>query len=338
MEEQRNNANTAGDRKSKLPRTNKLTNKANLFFNVNGVKNWLKRFYKNSNLFVSRTNKAEEKDSDTATTNSDNVEDKDKSKNIIPKFNNSHVALSAVSEVLCNIIISETKQHLESEKSGLYLITSKVLKNVILLNSDLRYLFSKYLDKYNSNMMYLEQFFISHKDLNAYIDNIFDSNITLDTPAYNLLGYCLLNIVLDISKNSYNLMMYAHKKSIDFNAIRCCVLNMCPDNIVQLVNIKLDCTFQLCKNVEKDDDEDDEEDKPEDKQADEELDVVPDRINPEFEQAKPEQSVAVASDEVKTEEVEPEPVKPEPVKPEQVEPEKVKPAGKGRKPKGKKAE
>jgi hypothetical protein len=69
-------------------------------------------------LFVSRTNKAEEKDSDTATTNSDNVEDKDKdkSKNIIPKFNNSHVALSAVSEVLCNIIISETKQHLESEK------------------------------------------------------------------------------------------------------------------------------------------------------------------------------------------------------------------------------
>jgi hypothetical protein len=238
-------------------KTNKLTQKAGLFINVNNVRGWMKRFFTNSELYISKSAKSDSNDESVNDTKPEDVKDakdakdKDKSSDPSPKFNGAHVALASITEALTSILVKETLAYLDSDKSGLYSISEKAIRNAVLLNADLRHLFLRQLETFKPHMMYIDQFFLSHTDITSYIDRLMGRNICIDKKAYNLLAYLLLSFVIDIAKSSYHTMIYAHKKSLDFNVIKCGIYNTCTGNTQQTILIKLEDTKLLYKADDK---------------------------------------------------------------------------------------
>jgi hypothetical protein len=208
----------------------KLTEKANLLFNVNLYKKWLVNFYKQNNM----------------TTDSDN--------NSIPKLNGIHVAFAAVSQVLCDVVLNESITHLSSENSGLFNISRPAIRYAVLLNSDLRHLFVRSMEKFDKDMIYDDQYCLPKKEVLQFIEHTMGKNIiSLDNKAYNLLAYLLLKFNMELATNIYNMMLYAKKRSLGFKSIIYAVKNLCNGELQNKLLLKLNDTMKLIVSVKQDD-------------------------------------------------------------------------------------
>lgn len=163
---------------------NKMTLKANLNFNVNLFKNWMKQKLKDDNkLFEVK------KEDGTVTM-------------CLPKFSGSHVALTAVNEKLCYMILEKVIERLSKDKTGLYVIRYQDISDAIKINDVLRRNMFQYMDVYDGTMNYKDQYCIDEKCIKKYIDKVFSASVDINNEAFNLLVYLLLKTCIRLIDTS----------------------------------------------------------------------------------------------------------------------------------------
>ena len=244
----------------------KQTKKAGLNLNVNSFKTWLKSYYTHNEMYTpyqkpkpdpaknaesDGTGTSTTKDSDKgdksgggeSTGNSEGKEHEDH----VPNFTGAHIALAAATEVLCKMILNETIGQLSKEPSGLYKVSRAAMKYTLLLNEDLKHLFLRSLHKFDQKFMYQDLFCIPYKDMMKYVDASFGKIIMLDYKSYNLLAFLLNSFLTEMASHIYNMMLYAGKRSLDFNVVKYAATNMCSGHLYHSVTLKIDDVRKLCQ-------------------------------------------------------------------------------------------
>lgn len=232
-----NNGEICAEVHAKKRELNKLTIKANLNFNVNSFKNWMKqKMIDDGKLFP--------KDG----------------KQCLPKFSGSHVALTAMNEGLCYIILEKTIERITKDKTGLYNITFKDISDVIRVDSDLKKYFGQYMDMYDNTLNYKNQYCISEKVIKKYIDKVFSASVDITNNAFNLLVYILIKTCVRIIDTAFIMISFAKKRTMNPNAVLHSVSVHFDGNISHRLKMSIDEAIKLCGKEANDDcDKDDDE-------------------------------------------------------------------------------
>lgn len=207
---------------------NKLTTKANLNFNVNTFKSWMKDKLTNDCKFfdVVRKNGTTEK--------------------ALPKLRGSHVSIAAMNEKLCFVILDEVTKRLSKNKNGLYTIGYNDLADTISVNSELRRNLHAHLDVYDSTLNYKDQYCIKEKIIKKYIDTVFSECIDITNDAFNLLVFLLLKTSVRILDTSYIMMIYAKTHSLSPNTVMNAVDIHFSGTMKNVLKMKIDEAVKLC--------------------------------------------------------------------------------------------
>ena len=179
---------------------NKITLKANLNFNVNTFRNWMKQKLTNDGKLFDHDGVA-----------------------CLPKLSGAHIAMSSMNEKICYIILEKTIEGLTKDKTGLYNIRYKDLADNIKVNNELNKNFYHYMDMYDNTLSYRDQYCIDEKTIKKYIDKVFSASIDISNDAFNLLVYILLKTSVRIIDTAFIMIQYAKKRSLNPNVILSCV-------------------------------------------------------------------------------------------------------------------
>jgi hypothetical protein len=136
-----------------------------------------------------------------------------------PKFRASHVAMSAFSQELCNIIVTQVLKHVNKDKDGLFNISRKDVRYAIDLNDDLNAYFNLHLRRFDKTLSYEEQLCISENAISKFIDDNINKNIKFTDRSYNLLSYLLLKALIDVVDLAQAVGVFAKKGSIGWEAV-----------------------------------------------------------------------------------------------------------------------
>ena len=166
------------------PKTNSMTEKAGLTFNVNPFREGIITYHRNRNL-------------------------------TIPKVNKAHVVLAATLEKLCHLVVNEALKHVKKDKTGLKTITRPVLKYAVMLNKDLDTYYHMHLKLFNPDQDYLAQLPVTRKTLRYFLDNKVGKNHRLTNKASNLLNYLLMTLYIDTLRVAHDLLAFSGKKKIN---------------------------------------------------------------------------------------------------------------------------
>lgn len=270
-----NTNNTVVEKKKR--ELNKLTLKANLNFNVNSFRSWMKqKLTDDGKLF-------------------DN-----KGTMCLPKFSGSHIAITAMNEKLCYIILEKTIERLTKDKTGLYNIRYKDLSDIVKVDNELKKNFYQYLDIYDSTLNYKDQYCIDEKTIKKYIDKVFSASIDISNDAFNLLVYLLLKSCVRIIDSAFIMIQFARKRSLNPNVILSSISIHFTGTTEHLLKMGIDEAIKLCgKDIdekeegvaeddeekddavenEKDDDEVVDEEK-EDVEKEDDEEVIPEKVTP----------------------------------------------------------
>jgi hypothetical protein len=172
----------------KTEKTNALTKKAGLSFNVNTFKRWMISYFENNEL---------EK----------------------PKFSGSHVAVSALTESLVTVIISAAKKQITKGTSGLYDIHRGFIISAIQLNPELRDTFISYLHTFDPTMNYGDQLCIDYKTVVNYLESHEGGNIQFQQIAYNCLSYFVVKFISQVLRTAHACVQYSKRKTLDPRSI-----------------------------------------------------------------------------------------------------------------------
>ena len=196
---------------------NDATKRLDLHFNVVSTKKWLNTYLATHIDEVYMTflkTRMEKKLKDG--------EDKE----CIPKIKvlQAQAALTACDEVICLSLVNLTSDKVKKGDSGLYTVTAEHMMDCVRLNSNFDYTFSKFLNKYDSQQDYLPSLKLNMIEVKSFIEkfafNGGNTNIQLDTSAYNFLMYILYQNRILLTDTAYQMMMYSKKPSVDFRAIQ----------------------------------------------------------------------------------------------------------------------
>lgn len=209
---------------------NKLTRKANLNFNVNLFKKWIKQKLLSDEKMVTVIDK----------------NDKTQITKKLPNFKGSPVALAAMNEKLCYIILEKVIERLTKSKNGLYVIKYNDLSDIIKIDIELRRNLYHYMDTYDTTLNYRDQYCISEKHIKEYIDKTFSASIDINNEAFNLLVYLLLKSCVRVIDTSYVIMCVAHKKTLSHETINGCIAIHYCGTTAHLLKMKIDESTRLC--------------------------------------------------------------------------------------------
>lgn len=202
---------------------NKLTLKAKLNFNVNSFRSWMKhKLMDDGKLF-------------------DN-----KGIMCLPKFSGSHIAITAMNEKLCYIILEKTIERLTKDKTGLYNIKYKDLSDIIKVDNELKKNFYQYMDMYDNTLNYKDQYIIDEKTIKKYIDKVFSVSIDISNDAFNLLVYLLLKSCVRIIDSAFIMIQFARKRSLNPNVILSSVSIHFTGTTEHLLKMGIDEAIKLC--------------------------------------------------------------------------------------------
>jgi len=216
----------------KTRQLNKMTIRANLHFNVNTFKNWMKQKLKDDNKMFDNNG--------TPT---------------LPKFSGSHIALTAMNEKLCYIILEKVIERLTKDKTGIYSIRYQDLSDVIKIEPVLRKNLFVYLDVYDSTLNYKDQYCIDEKTIKRYIDNVFSASIDITNDAFNFLVYLLLKSCIRIVDTAFIMIRYANRRSLNPNVILECVSVHFIGVLEHLLRMRIDEAIKSCGKSIKEKDE-----------------------------------------------------------------------------------
>lgn len=214
----------------------KITTKAKLNFNVTAFKKWLKKKCVDDRKIFYDKNEKEH----------------------TPKIGGATIALAAVNEKLCYIILYAVVKSLKENKDGLYYITVNEMINAIKTEHDLRKNIMTYLEMYDDSLCYKDQYCVQDKIINRYIDETFGGCVHMTNEAFNLLVYILLKMSTKIVDIAYIIMVYSKKKTLTSSLILACVSILMTNPIANVIKIKIEETIKLCNVLDKKDQEDEE--------------------------------------------------------------------------------
>lgn len=261
MEQETNN--TEINEQEKKIKTNKLTIKANLNFNVNQFKKWIK------NKLVTDENFFEYE-----------------GKLVPPKLSGAHIALTAMNEKLCFMILEKTIERTIKDKNGLYTINFQDMTDIINVNPELRQNFKGYLEIFDNTLNYKDQYCINEKCVKSYIDKMFSVGIDISNEAFNLLIYLLLKTCVRIIDTSYIMTKHAKKRTFNYKVIMSSVEIHFTKSFAHLLNMRIEEAIKLCWNDLKDKEEkqkkediQEKEEEPESKEAQEKEETVVEEKN-----------------------------------------------------------
>lgn len=221
--------------KDKVPRKlNQITLKANLNFNVNLFKTWMKKKLQDEG-------KVFEKDG----------------KQCLPKFSGSHIAITALNEKLCYIILEKIIKRLTKDRTGLYIIHYLDIADILQVDVELRRDLIRYMDVFDPTLNYKDQYCIDESCIKKYIDDQFGKSIDIHNDAFNLLVYILHKVSVRILDTAFIMIQFAKKKSLSPNAILGSVATHFSGSIEHLLKLRIDEAVKACgkdmdeKDVEK---------------------------------------------------------------------------------------
>jgi len=220
------------------PKTNSMTEKAGLTFNVNPFREGIITYHRNRNL-------------------------------TIPKVNKAHVVLAATLEKLCHLVVNEALKHVKKDKTGLKTITRPVLKYAVMLNKDLDTYYHMHLKLFNPDQDYLAQLPVTRKTLRYFLDNKVGKNHRLTNKASNLLNYLLMTLYIDTLRVAHDLLAFSGKKKINKPTVKSALRVLLKDSaLCASLTEEINRAFSAVEG-EKDEGEEGEEDENEDDDDDE---------------------------------------------------------------------
>ena len=229
------------EEKSEKKTLTKTTQAANLNMNVNGFKRWLAKYCEMNDHFVESKVKSEEKKEDT--------------KPHVPKFHGVHIALTAAAEIMCTYILKETISQLQKDVAGMYNITRPAIAYAITLNKDLDYIYCRHMQKFDKDMIYCDQFCVSHKEMIDYIDKIYTKNLVLDNKAYNMLAFLLQTFMNVVAHHIVNMMYYAKKTTLNYDVVLYAIKNICSGTLVHDMTLRIEDARSLLLLEKEEEDE-----------------------------------------------------------------------------------
>jgi len=265
------------DKKQERDGLNARTRTAGLTFNVNSTGKWLAKYYADhhDSAYIevmqkkyddrqlkkkSSEKKPEKKDKKDKKSKSESEEVKETSLKVKPTFRECQTAITIVEEVLCLALLSLAGDKAKKEKSGLYTITEDNLMDGIKLNNDYYHTFSRYLAKFDSGQDYSASLNLSKTVVVKFIEEFGftggNTNIQLDSSAYNFLMYILLKNRILLADTAYQIMMHGKKYSIGYRCIETSVNVHYTGTLKNLLVKKLDEKRKLVVKEKPSDDAD----------------------------------------------------------------------------------
>lgn len=238
-----------------MRKTNKLTVEAGLNFNVNTFRQWMKKKLTDEEKLVgivdAENNKVPK----------------------IPKFSGSHVALTALNEKLCYVILERTIKRLSKDKMGLYCIKFNDISDILQVDKELHRDLGVFVDAFDNTLNYKDQYCISEDVIRDYIDNTFGKCISITNDAFNFLVYLLHKSSVRIIDTAYEMIVYAKKMTINPLSIMVSASVHFSGDIKKLLRIRMDEAIASCHR-KIDSEDDDEEETKEGEQVVEKKEVV----------------------------------------------------------------
>lgn len=206
----------------KEAKTNAITVKSGLTFNVNSVKKNMRAHFESHGLKV--TVKEKETGNEVAK---------------IPVFSNSQVATTAAIQKLCELLVRLTLDQTPEDKSGMRLVIRSRINYAIQLNQDLRHYYASRLELFDKTMSYVGQLPLDNtKEISALITKV-DKNLKFTEKAQNYLYFLLSKAYHDIINTAYQFLKFAEKKTLKPAAVTAAVSNLFGDTIAHEINCEI---------------------------------------------------------------------------------------------------
>jgi len=231
---------------------NKMTVKAHLNFNVNMFRNWMKQKLRDDGKMFDNNGKMS-----------------------LPKLSGSHIALTAMNEKLCFMILEKVVERLTKDNTGLYNIKYQDLADVIKVDTDLKKNIYQYLEIYDNTLNYKDQYCIDEKIVKKYIDKTFSESIDINNDAFNLLVYILLKSCVRVVDTAFIMIQYAKKRSLNPNVILSSVLIHFNGTMGHLLKMSIDEAIKLCGKDKEDKEEETNENKEAIKEEEKKEETIP---------------------------------------------------------------
>jgi hypothetical protein len=180
---------------------------SDLWVNPNAVKKWMKlHFERNGHVFF---------------------KNKDDWKNLlsIPRIGNGHIAISALCDKLCQLVIGKSilRRSGNHPKSldGLHIVTERDVMETIESDREMKTNLFHFLDTYDAKVSY--NFVIDPSSLNSHVDSRFFAGVHLERPARNIIIWLLLKATIQVTNMAYILLEFAGKRTVDITTIKAAV-------------------------------------------------------------------------------------------------------------------
>jgi hypothetical protein len=218
----------------KGPKRNKLTVKANLNFNVNLFKKWIKQKLMDDGKMFER---------ETVDENKNKTGEKTMH---LPNLNLAHVAMTAFNEKLCQCILEKAIERTQKGKGGLYSIKYQDVIDIIKIDPELRRNLFVHLDVYDNTLNYKDQYCIDEKCIRNYIDKVFGEHIDISNDAFNLLNYLLLKSCVRVLDTAFIMIVFAKRRSLNSNVILSSVdVHFCG-TLLHLLKMRIEEAVSMC--------------------------------------------------------------------------------------------
>ena len=133
--------------------------------------------------------------------------------------------LTAIIEKMINLLIEHSVSHIDSDNEvsessivGLKTITRNVMRNTVLTDDELSYVFSSSFRNYDSMFWYMDNLPFNSKDIEKFIGKY--NNIVFDREGKNMLMYLVLVFYNSIVSSSVRLVKFSGKKTLNGNSLK----------------------------------------------------------------------------------------------------------------------
>ncbi len=181
---------------------NKITEKAGLTFNVNGIKQRLRTYYEGQALST-------------------------------PKFSGSHTAVTTALEKLWEMLLQECLKKVGKDKSGVRLVNRESLQYSVLMHSGLRKYFVLQFETFDNTVEYQSP--VVTVELDKVMERI-DKDMALTSKARNLANFMLLKVFSQLATSSHGFIEYAKKKSLDGRSVMFAVSSLFHESVSSEIN------------------------------------------------------------------------------------------------------
>lgn len=180
---------------------NQLTTRAGLSFNVNVTQDLLRTYYQRNSMTLES-----QKDGNTV--------------NRLPTFRGGHVVITGVLQEFLRYSLEQLRSLTKKSKDGLRTVNEAQVRNLFLVDNNLRSLYDLYHSKYVQDSDYLNSSFASEKDFTRYVEKHLGTTWNLTPGTTNYLCYYLTRLFSDLASISYRYLLSSGKKQVDHNVVR----------------------------------------------------------------------------------------------------------------------